>query len=359
MKAKIFMSVLLAIICILTISGCQEEDAQNNRATEKAKIGVIETTGYKNKSYIHFFDSDLNFLYKEENNYASMSETWDKAICRNHILYSIPRGIFETQEEECIVEYNIKTDKYTEYDTNLYSMNELTASKNYIFGVNTINSVSTISRKTIGQSQEAPFMKEFPNEYIFEMIVLDENLYCFSSSFIDDSVHFKHLSIDNLSVLEDFDITEYGDPADMLQVGKDIYFTNQYTDTFSAIPSKMLTVFDSEEKTFSQIELSENSPNDILKYNDLLIISHYDRVQATGNKITIYSLPDNKVEKVIDLNHNAVQCIIDDNFLYVLGDDSVSKFIIEDNDLKKIKTSKVDMEKGKTYFYLSSIFSCS
>lgn len=359
MKAKIFISALLVIICILTINGCQENDTQNNQTIQKAEIGVIETTGYKNKSYIHFFDSDLNFLYKEENNYASLSDSWDDAICRNYILFSIPKGIFGKQDEKCIVEYNIKTDKYEEYDMNLYSMNELAASNNYIFGVNTINSISTISRKTIGQSEKAPLIKEFPDEYIFEMIVLDENLYYFSSSVKDDSIHFKHLSIDNLSILEDFDITEYGSPADMLQVGTDIYFTNQYTGTDSEIPSKMITVFDSKKKTFSQIELSENSPNDILKYNDLLIVSHYDRVQAAGNKITIYSLSNNRIERVIDLNHDAVQCIINDNFLYVLGHESVSKFLIEDNDLKEINTSRVDMKNGKTYFYLSSLFSCN
>lgn len=65
----------------------------------------------------------------------------------------------------------------------------------------------------------------------------------------------------------------------------------------------MLTVFNEKDKLFSQIELSENIPNDILKYNDLLIISHYDRVQAEGGKITLYNLSKNRIEKVIDLKH--------------------------------------------------------
>lgn len=358
MKSKFFISALLIVISVLTISGCQRIDTQNNQIRQKAEIGIIETTGYKNKSYIHFFDGDLNFLYKEENNYASLSEYWDYAICHNHILYSISRGIFGKQDVKCIVEYNIQTDKYEEYDMNLYSMNELAVSNKYVFGVNTINWVSSISKKAIGQYDETPFIKEFPNEYIFEITVLNENLYCFSLSFKDDSVHFKHLSIDTLTVLEDFDISEYGDPAQMVQVGTKIYFTNQDTDMNSGNPSKMITVFDTKKKNFSQIELSEGRLNDIIRYNDLLIISHYDRVQSTGNKITIYSLSDKRIEKVIELNHDAVQCVIRDDYLYVLGHDSVSKFLIENNDLKEIGNTKIDKKNGKTHFYLTSIFSC-
>lgn len=356
---SIILSTVIAITCLLTFAGCGNKDIPNNKSVQKAEIGIIETTGYKNKSYIHFYDSNLNFLYKEENNYASLSDSWDDAICHNNILFSIPKGTFEKQDEKCIVEYNIKTDKYEEYDMNLYSMNELAVSNNYIFGVNTINSISTISRKMIGQSEKVPLIKEFPDEYIFEMIVLDEDLYCFSSDSKDNSVHFKQLSIDDLSVIEDYDITEFGSPADMLKVGNDIYFTNQYTDADSGIPSNKITVYDSEKKSFSQIELSENNPNDILKYNNLLIISHFDRVQAIGNKITIYNLSDDRVERVINLNHDAVQCILKDNFLYVLSHDSISKYLITDNDLKEISTSKVNMQTGNTYFYLSSVFSCN
>lgn len=359
MNVKFIISILLSITIVLTFAGCGNKDIPNNKKVQKAEIGIIETTGYKNKSYIHFYDSDLNFLFSEENNYASMSESWDDPICRDYILFSIPRGIFEKQNEQCIVEYNINTDEYKEYDMNLYSMNELAVSKNYIFGVNTIDYISTIARRTIGLSNEKPLMKEYPDEYIFEMIVLDEDLYYFSSDSKDDSIHFKQLSIDDLSIIEDYDITEFGSPADMLKVGNDIYFTNQYTDADSGIPSNKITVFDSEKKNFSQIELSENNPNDILKYNNLLIISHYDRVQAIGNKITIYNLSDNRIERVINLNHDAVQCILKDNFLYVLSHDSISKYLITDNDLKEISTSKVNMQTGNTYFYLSSVFSCN
>ncbi len=358
MKVKFFIFVLLFITSVLAFTGYESKNIPHNKNMQKPEIGIIETTGYKNKSYIHFYDSDLNFLFRKENNYASMSESWDDPICRDYILFSIPRGKFGTQNEQCIVEYNITADKYKEYDMDLYSMNELAVSENYVFGVNTLDFSSTISRKTIGRSDEKPLMKEYPDEYIFEMIVMDEDLYCFSLFIKENTTHFKRISINDLSVMEDYDITEFGSPADMLKAGSDIYFTNQYTNEES-IPSNKITVFNSEKKSFSQIKLSENFPNDILKHNNLLIISHYDRVQVTGNKITLYNLSEHKTEKVIDLKHEAVQCILKDNFLYVLGLNSVSKYLITDNDLKEISTAKVDMQTGKTYFYLSSVFSCN
>lgn len=160
MKTKLY-GVLLFSLIIVPFAGCKGNDVLNNDIRQKATVGVIETTGYKNKSYIHFYDSDLNFLYKEENDYASLSESWADPICKNRILFSIPKETFENQDEKCIVGYNIDADEYQEYDMDLYSMNELAVSKDYIFGVNTLNTISTISRCTIDQTNEKPIKKNF------------------------------------------------------------------------------------------------------------------------------------------------------------------------------------------------------
>ena len=90
MKVKFIISILLSITIVLTFAGCGNKDIPNNKSVQKAEIGIIETTGYKNKSYIHFYDSNLNFLYKEENNYASLSDSWDdakigRASCRERV----------------------------------------------------------------------------------------------------------------------------------------------------------------------------------------------------------------------------------------------------------------------------------
>lgn len=354
-----FSTIILIFICVLFVglTGCSNDNMINYEIAEKAKIGVIETTGYKNKSYIHFYDENLSFLYKKENNYASLSESWDDPICQKRILYSIPRGLFAKQDEKSIVAYSIDNDVSKEYDTGLPSMNELAVSKNYLFGVNTINTVSTISRNTIGETNYKPFTKQFPNEYIFELKVIEENLYCFSSSIENDTIHFKHISIDDLTVLEDYDITEYGSPAEMLKVGQYIYFTNQYTNNISAEPSTKITVFDTQQKHFSQIALQECSSDDILCYDNLLIISHYDRVQAIGNKITIYNIEDS-TESVFEVKHDVVQCVLNEDSLYVLGKNAVTKYRIKDGNLIEVNTIQVDMKSGDTYFYLSSIFVC-
>lgn len=357
MKAKLCI-VFAFILTVVSLSGCSNADLQNAEMRKKAAVGVIETAEFKKKSYIHFYDSDLNFLYKEACHYPSMSEAWDDPVFQNGNLYSIPRDMSAIRCKECIVEYSIEKDKYNEYDTGLALMNELAVSKKYLFGVNSINNSSVISRNAIGDTESKPLTKEFLNEYISEMIVLDENLYCFSY-LDDDSVLFKHLSIDDLSVIEEYDITKYGTPADMLKIDDCIYITNQDTSGSSGVPSKMLTVFNCKEKTFSQIELTENSSNDILKYNNYLIISHYDRVQNTGTKITIYNLSENKTENVIDLGRELSQCVIDGDALYVLGNDTISKYNINGCELEEAGSAKVDMQNGKTYYYLSSVFTCN
>lgn len=56
---------------------------------------------------------------------------------------------------------------------------------------------------------------------------------------------------------------------------------------------------------------------------------------------------------------DAVQIVIKDDFLYIMGHDCITKSVIKNNDLEEICTAKVDMQNGATYFYLSSAFVCN
>ena len=46
-------------------------------------------------------------------------------------------------------------------------------------------------------------------------------------------------------------------------------------------------MFDKSTKSFTQIDTSEYSPNNMLVMKGLLFTSHYDRVQDSGNKISV------------------------------------------------------------------------
>lgn len=353
---RLFVSLLAGIV-ILGLCGCQST-ARTNVAenTSNIKIGIIETTGYKNKSYIHFLDDDLNYIAKKENEYASLSEPFDYPIYKNGDLFVIPKGEFEKRKEKCILRYHLQSDRYEEYDTGLQSMNRMAVSKDYIFGVNTINNTSTIVRCSINQRSDT-LSAQFPDLYISELVVLNETLYAIFNSNLHE-VFFVELSVETLEIIHQYDITPYGSPCSFIEHDDKIYISNQYADSISGEPSTLLTVFDKVNQTFSQINTKEQSPNNLVVLNDLLFISHYDRVQATGNQISVMDLNTNECN-AYEFEHPVKQIASDGTFLYLLGENQIYKYKFENQEFLEVGDKKLDTDRSGTFFYITSFFLCN
>lgn len=348
---KIILSIILALLVIATFSACESNSQAEN--TTNVTIGVIETTGYKSKSYIHFFDEDLKFLYKEEFDYASLSEPFDRPVCENGEVYIIPKGEFEKREETYILKYNIKSDEYKLYNTHIASMNRLAISKEFVFGVNCINGTSNLVRCS-KKSAEGITAKEFKSIYIAEMFVLHEKLYVIMHT-EDAKIIFAELSIETLEIVEQYDITSYGSPCNLIDYEGKIYFSNQYEDEILGTLSSSLTVFDVNKKTFKQIELNEYSSNNLVVKDEQLFVSHYDRVQNQGNKISVVDIKSNVVE-TYDFEHPIKQISTADEYFYVLGDNSIYKYSYEDSQFKLIKKMDISVDNSDTFYYITSFF---
>lgn len=345
------ISVILVLLVLVTFSACdsnsQPEDAVN------VKLGVIETTGYKNKSYLHFFDEDLNFLYKEEVDYASLSEPFDNPICEDGEVYIIPKGEFEKREETYILKYNIESNEYKLYDTQINSMNRLAVSKEFLFGVNCINGNSNLVRCSKEDLTNVT-TKEFKHVYIAEMFVLNEKLYVIIHD-EEAKIIFAELSIETLEVVEQYDITSYGSPCDLIEYENKIYFSNQYEDETLGIPSSCLTVFDIEKKTFDQIKLTQCSTNNLIIENGLLFVSHFDRVQNQGNKVSVVNLDTGNIN-TYELNHQVKQISAMNEYFYILGDNCMYKYNYDGHQFIQIKNMDIPVNKSKTFYYISSFF---
>lgn len=345
------ISIILVLLIPTVFSACSFVSEQND--TGNLKLGVIETTGYKNKSYIHFFDEELNFLYKEEIEYASLSEPFDRPICKNGELYIIPKGEFEKREETCIINYNIKLGEYKFYDTRITSMNRLAVSNEFLFGVNCINGSSNLVRCSKDTLTDV-FAKEFKDTYIAEMFVLNEKLYVIFHK-EEANVIFAELSIETLEVVEQYDITSYGSPCNLIEYENKIYFSNQYEDETLGIPSSCLTVFDIEKKTFEQIQLTQCSPNNLIIKNGLLFVSHFDRVQNQGNKVSVVNLDTGNIN-TYELNHQVKQISAMNEYFYILGDNCMYKYNYDGHQFIQIKNMDIQVNKSNTFYYISSFF---
>lgn len=349
------MKKLISIIFILlsfTIFSACEANLQS-RDSANVKLGVIETTGYKSKSYIHFYDEDLNFLYKEEINYASLSEPFDRPICENGEVYIIPKGEFEKRKETYILNYNINSNEYKLYDTQITSMNRLAVSNEYIFGVNCINGNSNIVRCLKSDPSEI-ITVEFKNIYIAELFVQNEKVYAIMHN-EDAKIIFAELSINTLETIGQYDITSYGSPCTLLDYKEKIYFANQYEEEAFGTLSSKLTVFDKNKKVFEQIELNEYSPNNLIINNDLLFISHYDRVQNQGNQITVINLDTGAME-AYKFKHPIKQISADDKYIYILGESCIYKYIFNNEQFQQINHTEINADKSNTFYYITSFF---
>lgn len=345
------ISVILVLLVLIAFSACdsnpQHEDAVN------VKLGVIETTGYKNKSYLHFFDEDLNFLYKEEVNYASLSEPFDNPICENGEVYIIPKGKFEKRKETFVLKYNIKSDEYKLYNAQINSMNRLAVSSEFLFGVNCINGNSNLVRCSKEDLTNVT-TKEFKHVYIAEMFVLNEKLYVIIHN-EESKIIFAELSIETLEIVEQYDITSYGSPCDLIEYKNKIYFSNQYQDETLGTLSSNLTVFDIGKKSFEQIQLSEYSPNNLIIKDKRLFVSHYDRVQNQGNKISVVHL-DTGTINTYELAHPIKQISATDEYFYILGDDCIYKYSYDGYQFTQMKNINISVDKSGTFYYIASFF---
>lgn len=350
---KRFLSCLTIIVLVLTLGSCScVKDIESHQDINNIKIGVIETTGYENKSYIHFFDEDLNFQFTEENNYSSISEPFDFPIYMDGKMYAIPKGEFELRNENCILCYDIKSDSYQEYDTGLQSMNSLAISKDYLFGVNTQNNISTIVRCNISNSER--FSKNFPEVYIPKIVVINNFLYAILKSG-SEKVFLAEISQETLDIVNKYDITQYGDPSNLLEFESKIYISNQYIDTLSGIPSTYVTVFNQTDHTFSQINTKKESPDNLIALNNLIFVSHYDRVQASGNIISVINTQTQKCASY-DFNHMVKQIATDGKYVYVLGDYCLYKYEYKNGKFSEIAHHKINGDKSNTFFLCYIIF---
>lgn len=352
---KRFLSCLTIIALVLILGSCSYvKDIESSRDTNNIKIGVIETTGYENKSYIHFFDEDLNPLFTEENDFSSISEPFDFPVYQDGKMYAIPKGEFESRNEHCILCYDITSDSYQEYDTGLQAMNSLAVSKNYLFGVNTQNDISTIVRCNISNSE--CFSKKFPEVYIPKIVVINNFLY--AVLYEGEKIFLAEISQETLNIVNQYDITQYGDPCNLLEFQNKIYISNQYIDTLSGIPSTYITVFNQADHTFNQINTKEESPDNLISLNNLLFVSHYDRVQATGNIISVINIQTRKCVSY-DFKHMVKQIATDGEYVYVLGDYCLYKYEFKNGNFLEIARHKISGDKSNTFFYVTSFFLCN
>lgn len=324
-------------------------------------LGVIETTGQENKSFLTLYDGELNKKSSIEMDYGSMGSYFDLPKVFENSLYVIPKGLGNLKEMTSVLSFDLETGEHTLYDIGQPNMNSFCVDNSFIYTVNTLNGNSIISRfdKKTHSIEKLNLNKTF----IGKLDIYNGFLYGFGFRDSDDLSMESSLYIidpDTLSIVEEIDITKHGqDQLGSLLSGDTIYFTNslKYVDGKGEVAANTLSELNINNNSITSIVLEESYPFQVLEYEGKLFISHFNLVSGEGNKLTIYDPLLNKTITTISFEHNVAQIQIKDNNIYVSDGENLYSYKIADASLELVKVVDIyTKETEESYFYVSGFF---
>lgn len=353
---SIIMLLLALLLIFLLIN--MKKSKENESFNKNFNIAVIETTEQINESYLTFYNKDFKKNASQKIQLGSMGSSFDLPRIYDKNMYVIPKGIGNEKDLTVIMEYNMETGKYKTYDIKQHNMNSFSVNDKSIYTVNTLNYNSIIS--CYDKSSENIKKITIEKVYIDRIDLYDNTIYAFG--ILKDNYGVKSylylIDTKNFKITDKIDISKSGmSQFCSTKIGDYIYFTNQTEiDGINEQASNTLTKFNIKDKTISNIKLKEKFPFQILSYKGKLLISHYDLVQAQGNKITIYD-PKTNEQQIVTLENNLAQTLIKDDKLYSMDRDYIYVYNINNAEFKLI--NKVDIRTQKNcniFFYLSGFF---
>jgi hypothetical protein len=357
MKKKISM-VLVFITALFIFEGCKKESFTYKSNTEKEinyTIGVVRTTGQKNKSIIKLYDRTLEEIDEDSLPYGSMGGTFYNPIVFENSVYTIPQGIATKKDLGLVLEINTNTTETQEYKIDKLAMNSLSVDDTYIYTSNTLNGIASLNQ----YNKKTNTLKsiDLKDEDITKIETYKENVYCFSISKNESgSLVSRIYVLDSLlNIIDKIDISNWETEIyKSLVVGNKLYFSCPALDLDSRDGKIIELSLDTLE--MKEINLSIKNPSDIVLFNDKLFINDLDLTRSEGNKISVLDI-HTKEEVVIPLEHTALQIGIKDNILFAVDDNKIYSYEIDGNNLiLNNSTNYAEDKDANVHYYFGGFF---
>lgn len=346
---KNIIKIITFTFILILFSGCnQNNQIVNLENKEDILLGVVETTSQEYKSYIHWFNEDLELVEKQELEYAMLGSHFYNPVYEEDQVMLIPAGLGNKKDTKKVIGINTSDFSIEEYPFNNIALNDITARGSKIYAVNTLNGDTHLS----SYNKEDESSKEIiiENEYICGITDIDGEIYAFSATMEDITPEFTlYIYNEELNLIDEIDISDYGTTQLKSLVDGDYFYTSVMS-TKDDLPGTTLMKISTKTHEIEEIDIGEEFPNDIYNYEDQLIITNYDPVTNEGTKITV--LDKNSYEKqVIDLGESLTLTEIYHNHLFVANEETIKVFDI-DKDFDLI--NEIELEKDEDT-YISAI----
>jgi len=346
---KKFICIVGIIGCLVIIKGCQGNvNSPKALEVEKAKIGIVETTASDYKSRIHWYDHDLNLITKQNMKYAMLGSAFHNPVYDDEEVYMIPQGLGSKKDSKKVISLNQNDFTITEFPFKNIALNDVAVSGEYIYTINTLNGNTHICRL----NKKDQSLKEIiiENEYVSGITAAKGNLYAFSADMLAPSPAFTlYIYNEALELLDQKDITQYGTGQyKFMHDANDLYAGVMITKEDEPGSAILKITIDTNE--IEAINIDEEFPNNMLQYQDKIIITNHDPVAYEGTKITVLD-KNTKEFQAVELNTKTEFAGIMENLLVIANQETISLYDIE-NKFELIKV--VSIEKGDDT-YISSI----
>lgn len=369
-KRKVFLlfiliflfTIFLSLYCSKQFFDSKKAQKTNLKNRFSYTIGIIITTQDKNKSILKFYDENLNFIKSKYLPYGALADCMTLPAANQNSIYFIPRGVPQKEELEIALDYNPISHTFKKYKIGMPSLLQIAASDDAVFTINELNFTSYITKYSKDMRECSQVSSEtFSYDAIY---YYDKFLYATGKKKTEENTKYYLFQIDanSLKTIHKEDITAYGQGnLFFCGVGEDIYFTLPYDGQEQK--NNSLMIFHLKSKKVEEIKLNDFFPQQIKRKNDLLLISHSDLIEGTGNNLSIFNL-NTKKSKKISLSHPISQIETEENSnsVYILGDDILYRYILDKEKemlflQEKISIPCFDKEIDEAaYYYIGGFF---
>lgn len=356
---SIFIICLIAVISF-TVWGAIHRSSTDSFIS-KAKlddihIGVVQSTQNSNIGYISFYDRSLKLVSEKKLPFGDMGDQTRVPCLSNHSFYIVPLGLGNQKDLETIVKFDLKTGKYRTYKIDEPAVLMFTVNNNDVYTTNTLNFIGYITECDTTTGKLDKWEKE--GLVISSLKCYDNLLYAWGT-INQNNVNSPNLFIFETKPLKLFkQISLEGcgtQQLDSCKIGDVIYFTNNM-DIDGNDQSKILSKFNIKTDKIQNIQLKEQSPNQIIQYNNKLYITHCNPLAADLNKITIFD-PQTGNQQLVEMKNALVQTIRFHNYLY--SQDTENLYVYDINSLKLIKSININKKRKSLtpmQFYIGGFF---
>lgn len=347
---KLVYSIISIIGLVASISGCSPKEVNNSKALEsdKIKIGVVETRATEYRSSIHWYGRDLNKISEQKLDYAMLGSAFHNPVYYENNIFMIPQGLGNKKDSKKVISLDKNSFEITEYPFKNIALNDLAVCENYIYTINTLNGNTHITRLDVRNNESKEIILD--KEYISGITSVNDKIYGFSSNMLTETPKFYlYIFNEDLDLLDKKDITQYGTGQYKFACDEKYLYAGVMSTKDDKPASSILKIaLDTNE--VKAVDIGEKCPNDLLQYNDKMIITNHDLVTYQGNKITVFDKETEEAE-TIELNKKTEFAGIFGSSLVVANQESISLYNIE-NDFELIKEVSIKKQEDT---YISSI----